>query len=149
MSDENIDNENFYRFICKHSHLINIKLTNFKLKSSWYFASVFENCVFMNCNFNQCKFVKIFFDTCKFKTIENENYISALAYTELISCHFHKTLLTGFAPEYLVVTVLINSKFSTDSKSIEFKGDFYLFDILLADEGINSIFTRFGTQTDI
>lgn len=157
--NENIEGGTFIKTVFRDSHLKNIKFTNLNLQESFYYDSSFESCIFnkvdfslnqfSNCSFENCSFIdcyfneaeltKIIFKKCKFEVIENPS--NEFGYAVLTSCHFDETLLTNIIPESLIATVLIDSKFSTSTQSIEFKGEFYLFDLLHANNGINGILT--------
>lgn len=157
--NENIEGETLIKTVFHDSNLKNIKFTNLNFEETFYYDSSFESCIFnkvnfslnefsncsfdncsfIDCSFNEAEFTKVIFKKCKFQVMEYSS--NAFGYAVLTSCHFDETLLTNIIPECLIATVLIDSKFSTSTQSIEFKGEFYLFDLLHADNGINGILT--------
>ena len=155
--DEMIVDSTFYFSSFKNSCLTNIKFTNVSFESSFFEGCFLENCVFdntiltsmecenctlkncllINCNLNESSFTETIFDECQFQGL-------CLAEAWFESYHFIKTSFTDFNRAQVGSAILINSKFSNYNKSIEFKGDFYLGDILQPLNGINGMFSEFS-----
>lgn len=142
----------FYFSSFKNSRLTNIKFTHVNFELSYFKECLLENCVFdstnfqliecenctlknsllINCNLNDSTFKETIFDECQFQK-------GSLGGAWFESCHFIKTIFNGFNRGQIGSAVLINSKFSNSKKSIEFKGDFYLIDILQPVNGISGM----------
>ena len=153
--DEVIADLTLYSSTFKNSSLTNIKFTNVNFESSFFEGCFLENCVFdstslnsiecenctlkhcllINCNLSDSNFTETIFDECQFQGLEK----GSLGQAWFESCHFIKTIFNGFNGARLGSAVLINSKFSNSKKSIEFKGDFYLIDILQPVNGISGM----------
>lgn len=56
------------------------------------------------------------------------------------SCHFIERNFNGFDFGSLIATVVKDSNFSKFNKSIEFKGKFFLIDILQSETGLERMF---------
>ena len=82
-----------------------------------------RNCLFIKCNLNETSFTETVFDKCQ---VEQGCFNGAL----LESCHFIETIFDDLNLGLLGSAVIIDSKFSNSEKSIKFKGDFYLINVL-------------------
>ena len=151
--DKVIADLTLYSSTFKNSRLTNIKFTNVNFESSFFEGCLLENCVFdstnfnsiecenctlkncllINCNLSDSNFTETIFEECPLEE-------GSLGQAWFESCHFIKTIFNGFDGARLGSAVLINSKFSNSKKSIEFKGDFYLIDILQPVSGIDGMF---------
>jgi hypothetical protein len=76
------------------------------------------------------------FDKCGFEKVEK----GCLVKDWFESCHFLETNFKGFEGMPLIKTAVVDSKFSRFNKSIEFKGEFFLIDILDSGNGIDEMF---------
>lgn len=157
-SDERISGEKLFRATFKNLNLINLNFNDTDLSSGFFkecsfktciFDNVvfpdgkFENCIFINCKFINCNlsdvdFLETTFDKCDFEKDES----GSLVKTNFDSCHFLDTNFNGFEGLPLVQTSLIDSTFSKFNKSIEFKGVFFLIDLLQPIDGINRMFRK-------
>lgn len=104
-------------------------------------STEFENCSLKNCCFRDCNLVKtgfteITFDKCLFEGTEESN----LGKSWFESCYFLETNFNDFNLGSLLQAAVVDSKFSKFNKSIEFKGEFFLSDILYPDNGIEGMF---------
>lgn len=151
-SDEIIADLTLSSSTFKESCLTNIKFTNVNFESSFFEDCLLENCSFNSTNFNsiECEnstlkncqmincdlsdtnFTETIFERCLFQRIEK----ASLGEAWFESCHFIKTIFNGFDAGQIGSAVQINSKFSNSKKSIEFKRDFYLLDVLQPLNGI-------------
>jgi len=145
----------FYSSTFKNSRLIDIKFKNINFESSFFEGCFLENCVFdnaslhsvefqnctlkncllINCNLVDINFIRIIFDECQFQLVEK----GSITQGWFESCHFIKTIFNCINRAQLGSAVLINSKFSNSKNSIEFKGDFYLSDILRSESGVTGM----------
>ena len=132
-------------------NFLDLNFTNVDFDSSFFDECSFENCsfdrtffreaTFINCNFKNCslkncnfikaEFEKITFDNCSFKKAER----GSLSKAWFESCHFIETNFNGF--DFGSVE---DSNFSKFNKSIEFKGKFFLIDILQSENGLEGMF---------
>jgi len=71
-------------------------------------------------------FFETTFEKCCFEKAET----GSLAQAWFESCHFFETSFNGFDFGSLIQTSVVDSKFFKFNKSIEFKGEFFLIDIL-------------------
>ena len=146
LSDESLELSSF-----RNGSLINLHFT-----SSFFNECSFKNCIFdrtlfrdaqfkncslkncclKNCNLIQVDFRETTFDKCSFKKSE----IASLAKAWFESCHFLETNVNGFDFGSLIEPAVVNSKFSKFNKSIEFKGEFFLMDILQLENGLEGMF---------
>ena len=149
LSDETIEfprkpiaDRTFNSSTFKNSDLIHIKFINVNFESSYFKKCFVENCIFENtilldagfddCIFKNCRFINCdlsevtitdtIFNECTFLKSGFNN-----ASFEL--CHFLKPIFEGVKSVPLGSAVLINSKFSNSTKSIEFEGEVYFNDI--------------------
>lgn len=91
----------------------------------------FENCNLINCQIKNCNltrvdFTEITFDKCYFEKVEKGSLVKGW----FESCDFLDTNFKGFEGMSLIQIAVVDSKFSKFNKSIEFKGEFFLIDIL-------------------
>ena len=101
----------------------------------------FENCNLRNCqiknsNLTRIDFTEMTFNKCCFEKVEKGSLVKGW----FESCDFFDTDFKGFEEMSLIQTAVVNSKFSKFNKSIEFKGEFFLIDILHSGNGINEMF---------
>lgn len=113
----------------------NCKFDGVNLTEAEFTSCNFENCNFKNCKFNEAEFMEVNFLECEF----NQGGLG-LAIFEL--CNFIKTNFNGFDILNVGPAILLNSTFSNSNKSINFKGDFYLMDIIKFLDQINDILMR-------
>ena len=141
----------------KQLNLTNINFTNVTFDSSFFNECVFKDCIFDSTSFHQAKFEncslvncqikncdlreidvkETTFDRCQFARTEGGG---VLAKGWFDSCHFLETTFDGFPGFPIFQTVVVDSKFTKSKKSIEFQGDFFLFDILSSGSGIDRMF---------
>ena len=76
------------------------------------------------------------FDKCCFAKVEKGSLVKGW----FKSCDVFDTDFKGFEERALIQTAVVDSKFSKFNKSIEFKGEFFLIDIVYSGNGINEIF---------
>ena len=144
-----------YSSIFKNSRLTNVKFINANFESSLFESCCLDNCVFENTNlnsteFNDCSlkncllinchlsdssFTETIFEECRFQADKKGSLDQAC----FESCHFIKTIFTGFTGGQIGSASLIDSKFSNRNNSIEFKGSFYLISILQPKNGISGM----------
>lgn len=149
--DERLNSSSF-----RNLSLINVNFTNIDFESSFFKECLFKNCIFEsisfqdaefeNCNLRSCQiknsnltrvdFTEMTFDKCCFEKVEKGSLVKGW----FESCNFFATDFQGFEPMSLIQTAVVNSKFSKFNKSIEFKGEFFLIDILHSGNGINEMF---------
>ena len=101
----------------------------------------FENCNLINCQIKNCNltrvdFTETSFDKCCFEKVEKGSLVKGW----FESCNFLDTNFKGFEGMSLIQTAVVDSKFSKFNKSIEFKGEFFLIDILHSGNGIDEMF---------
>ena len=153
---ESISDKRLTSSVFKNSSLINLNFTTVNFASSFFEECLFENCIFdltsfkatefencslrncqmRNCNLAQVSFTETIFDTCCFEKVEQ----GCLAKGWFESCDFRNTHFEGFEGISLIETAVVDSKFSKFNKSIEFKGEFFLIDILHSKNGIDEMF---------
>jgi len=137
----------------KNSHLINMEFINVNFESSYFEKCLVENCIFENTILRAAEFDNCVFKNCRFincnlsevdgtETIFNECTFLKSGFDNAVfeSCHFLKPIFEGVKGGPLGSAVLIDSKFSKFNKSIEFKGEFFLIDILHPGNGIDGMF---------
>lgn len=155
-SDESISNYILHSSSFKKLNLLNLNLSDINFDSSFFNECVFKNCtfnklsfqeaIFENCSLINCRikdctlaksnFTETVFDKCCFEIIKEGSLIKAW----FESCHFIETNFNGFDSIRVIQTVVVDSKFSKFDKSIEFKGEFFFFDIFYSKNGINQMF---------
>jgi uncharacterized protein YjbI with pentapeptide repeats len=153
---EVICDENLYASFFKNLSLLDLNFTNVSFDSSFFIECSFKNCIFENtsfqeaqfenCNLINCQiknsnlakvdFTETTFDKCCFERIEKGSLVKGW----FESCDLFETNFKGFDGIPLIQTAVVDSKFSKFNKSIEFKGEFFLIDILHSGNGINEIF---------
>ena len=153
---EVICDERLYSSYFENLSLINLNFTNINFESSFFKECLFKNCIFEstslqdaefeNCNLINCQiknsnltrvdFTETTFDKCCFEKVEE----GCLVKGWFESCNFLDTNFKGFEGMPLLQTALVDSKFSKFNKSIEFKGEFFLADILDGGNGIDEMF---------
>jgi len=151
ISDEFLELSSF-----RNVSLINLLFTNVDFASSFFNDCSFKNCIFdrtlfrdaefkncslKNCCLKNCNLIKVdfretTFDKCSFEKAETVS----LSKGWFESCHFLETNFNGFDFGSLIETAVVDSKFSKFNKSIEFKGEFFLIDILQSGNGIDGMF---------
>jgi len=139
--DEIICNERLFSSSFKNASLLNLNFTNVDFGSSFFQNCIFDrtslqeaefkncsliNCRIRNCNLSKVDFTETTFDKCCFEKIEKGSLVKGW----FESCHFLETNFNGFEKVTLIQTAVVDSKFSKFNKSIEFKGEFFLIDIL-------------------
>ena len=149
--DERLNSSSF-----KNLSLINLNFTNIDFESSFFKECLFKNCIFestslqdaefencnlincqiKNCNLTRVDFTETTFDKCYFEKVEK----GCLVKGWFEACDFLATNFKGFEGMSLIQTAVVDSKFSKFNKSIEFKGEFFLIDILHSGNGINEMF---------
>lgn len=149
--DERLDSSSF-----KNLSLINLNFTNIDFESSFFKECLFKNCIFestslqdaesencnlincqiKNCNLTRVDFTETTFNKCCFEKVEK----GCLVKSWFESCNFLATNFKGFEGMSLIQAAVVNSKFSQFNKSIEFKGEFFLIDILHSGNGIDEMF---------
>lgn len=97
----------------------------------------FENCnlrnyQIKNSNLTRVGFTEMTFDKCCFEKIEKRYLVNGW----FESCDFLVTNFKSFEKLSLIQTSVVDSKFSKFNKSIEFKGEFFLMDILHPEKKI-------------
>lgn len=140
----------------KNLRLINLNFTNVNFNSSFFTECLFENCIFeggslqdaefenckmincqiINCNLTRVDFTETTFNKCCFEKVKKGCLVKAW----FESCDFINTNFKDFEGMPLVQTAVVDSTFSKFDKSIEFKGEFFLTDILHSVKGINQMF---------
>lgn len=140
----------------KNLRLINLNFTNVNFNSSFFTECLFENCIFeggslqdaefenckmincqiTNCNLTRVDFTETTFNKCCFEKVKKGCLVKAW----FESCDFINTNFKDFEGMPLVQTAVVDSTFSKFDKSIEFKGEFFLTDILHSVKGINQMF---------
>ena len=126
----------------KSSDLINMKFINVNFESSYFEKCLIENCIFEDTIFQATEFDDCMFKNCRFincnlseldvtETIFNECIFlkSGFDNAAFELCHFLKPIFEGVKGGPLGSAVLIDSKFSSSKKSIEFEGQVYFNDI--------------------
>ena len=151
--DERLDSSSF-----KNLSLINLNFTNIDFESSFFKECLFKNCIFestslqdaefencnlincqiKNCNLTRVDFTETTFDKCCFEKVEK----GCLVKGWFEACDFLATNFKGFEGMSLIQAAVIDSKFSKFNKSIEFKGEFFLIDILNSGKGIDEMFVE-------
>ena len=121
--------------------LKNACLKTVSLKVYLFQDAQFENCNLRNCqiknsNLTRVDFTETTFDKCCFEKVEKGSLVKGW----FESCDFFDTDFKGFEGMSLIQTAVVDSKFSKFNKSIEFKGEFFLIDILHSGNGINEMF---------
>ena len=136
-------------------NFLDLNFTKVNFDSSFFDDCSFENCnfdttlfrnaSFLNCNFKNCSlkncnlvkadFEEIKFDNCSFEKAEK----GSLSKAWFESCHFIETNFNGFDFVSLTTTAVEDSTFSKFNKSIEFKGKFFLIDILQSETGLEGM----------
>lgn len=154
-SDELIADLDLYNSNFKNSQLTNIKFLNINFEYSVFENCLFEKCVFenanldsmsfehstlkncllINCNLNDSNSTETIFQDCQFHA-DKKGSISESCFE---SCTFIRPIFNGFTSERLGAAVLINSKFCTYNKSVEFQGTFYFIDLLNPQNSIITI----------
>lgn len=81
-----------------------------------YAHCIFQNCEFLNCDFHDAEMLETVFEECNFLGMNFDNSILEL-------CDFRKT--TFYNNGNIGSSVLINSKFSSLTKSISFDGEVF------------------------
>ena len=114
----------------------NCKFDNISLRNAQFESCNLINCNLINCNLRQVDFTRTTFDKCEFKKLENGSLLQGW----FESCHFIETNFNDFDAISLIQTALVDSKFTKFQKSIEFKGEFFLLDILESKNGIQEMF---------
>ena len=133
-----------------------MNFTNVDFGSSFFQKCLFKNCIFdgtslqeaefkncslincqiRNCNLSKVDFTETTFDKCCFEKIEKGSLVKGW----FESWYFLETNFNGFEGMSLIQTAVVDSKFSKFNKSIEFKGEFFLIDILYPGSGIDGMF---------
>ena len=154
--DEIITTELYFPLTFKTSNLTNLKFQNVNFEGSLFLDCVLKNCIFnsafldnaqfFNCTLLNCQiinssltdatFMETTFEKCCFEKAEKSSLVKAW----FESCHFIETNFNGFDIIPLIQTAIVDSKFSKFNKSIEFKGEFFLCDLLLTSQGIDQMF---------
>ena len=149
--DESLELSSF-----RNVSLLDLNFTNVDFASSFFYGCSFKNCIFdrtlfrdaqfkncslKNCCLRNCNLIKVdfretTFDKCSFEKAET----ASLAQAWFESCHFLETNFNGFDFGSLIETAVVDSKFSKFNKSIEFKGEFFLIDILQSGNGLEGMF---------
>ena len=142
----------------KNLSFLNLNFNNVDFASSFFYECSFKNCIFditsfqdaefencnlincqiRNCNLTRVDFTEMIFDKCCFEKVEK----GCLVKGWFESCNFLDTNFKGFEGLSLIQTTVVDSKFSKFNKSIEFKGEFFLIDILYSRNGINGMFIQ-------
>lgn len=150
------DEENLAGSCFTNLRLTNLEFTNVNFESSYFVQCLFKNCIFentfftkaqfLNCNLINCQikdcdfkdadFRETTFDKCNFEKV----HTGSLTKSWFELCDFIDTNFINCDAGSLLQTAVVDSKFSRFDKSIEFKGDFYMYDILLSENGINDMF---------
>ena len=94
------------------------------------------NCQIKNYNLSRVNFTETTFDKCSFEKAKKGSLVKGW----FESCHFLETNFDGFEGMSLIQTAVVDSKFSKFNKSIEFKREFFLIDILHPVSGIDGMF---------
>ena len=139
---ELIDEFTFVYSLFRNSELINMKFVNIIFESSYFEECLIENCIFKRIVFRQAQFDNCVFTNCQFlncnltdidstKTIFNGCRFLGSSFNSAIfdSCHFRKITFEDTSIALLGSAVLINSKFSNFTKSIELKNEVYFANI--------------------
>jgi len=136
--DERLDSSSF-----KNLSLINLNFTNIDFESSFFKECLFKNCIFESTSFQDAEFENCNLINCQIKNCN----LTRVDFTETTfekgwfeSCDFLDTNFKGFEGMSLIQTAVVDSKFSKFNKSIEFKGGFFLIDILHSGNGIDEMF---------
>ena len=146
------------------SSFTNVNFLDLKLTNVDFDSSFFDNCSFENCNFDGTAFRDATFGNCKFKNclLKNCNFVKAefeetkfdncsfekaeggsLSKAWFESCHFIETNFNGFNFGSLIATAVEDSKFSKFNKTIEFRGKFFLIDILESKTGLEGMLSEY------
>jgi len=140
--DESLELSSF-----RNVNLLDLNFTNVDFASSFFTECSFKNCIFdktlfrdaefkncslKNCCLRNCNLIKVYF----FEKAET----GSLAQAWFESCHFLETSFNGFDFGSLIQTSVVDLKFSKFNKSIEFKGEFFLSDILQPGNGLEGMF---------
>lgn len=129
----------FYRTLFKESCFTNIIFCNGTFNSSGFENCYFKGCTFSNIPFQEMTCLKCFFKDCLFMDcLLLDNEISETIFdsctfsngslddAEFQSCYF---INTGFRDVLFGCGTLIDSKFFNSTKSIEFEGKVFFYDI--------------------
>jgi uncharacterized protein YjbI with pentapeptide repeats len=136
--DVNFTNVDFASSFFTDCSLQNCIFDRTLLRDAQFRNCSLKNCCLRNCNLIKADFRETIFDNCSFEKTEEEKGNLAKAWFE--SCHFLETNFNGFGIVPLIETAVVDSKFSKFNKSIEFKGEFFLSDILHPDNGLEGMF---------
>lgn len=118
--DCSFQNCNFDRTLFREASFLNCNFKNYSLK---------------NCNFIKAEFEEIKFDKCSFEKAER----GSLSKAWFESYHFIEIKWYDFDFGSLITTAVENSNFYKFNKSIEFKGQFFLIDILQSETGLEGM----------
>lgn len=155
-STEAILDEKLWFSSFKNVSFLDFNFTNVDFSSSFFDECSFQNCIFnradfrdtefQNCSLENCclrncdlikaDFRETTFDKSSFEKADSGNLTKAW----FESCHFLETNFNGFDFGSLIPTAVVDSKFSKFNKSIEFKGEFFLIDILQSRNGLEEMF---------
>ena len=136
-------------------NFLDLNLTNVDFDSSFFKECLFKNCIFestslqdaefencnlincqiKNCNLTRVDFTETTFNKCCFEKVEK----GCLVKSWFESCNFLATNFKGFEGMSLIQAAVVDSKFSKFNKSIEFKGEFFLTDILQSGNVIDEM----------
>lgn len=136
--DVNFTNVGFASSFFTDCSLQNCIFDRTSLRDAEFRNCSLKNCCLRNCNLTKADFTETIFDNCSFEKTEEGKGNLAKAWFE--SCHFLETNFNGFGIVTLIETAVVDSKFSKFNKSIEFKGEFFLSDILHPDNGLEGMF---------
>jgi uncharacterized protein YjbI with pentapeptide repeats len=135
---------------------LNVNFSEINFESSFFKECVFKNCVFDKVSFSQNEFEDCKLINCQIKDCDLSNITftktvfdnSCFTRTEtgsltkawFESCHFLETDFNGFNLLSVIQAAVVDSKFSKFDKSIQFNGEFFLFDILYSIKRISTMF---------
>lgn len=155
-STETVSDEHLYRSYFDDLSFTNLNFTNVNFNSSFFRKCLFknctfedtsfsdanfENCILINCQikdseFGKADFTETSFNKCCFERVEKGGLVKVW----FESCKFLDTDFKGFEGLPLIQATVVDCKFFKFNKSIEFKGEFFLMDILNSGNGINEMF---------